>query len=141
LFVGIDRIEPGPAGFRDAGAAARRLRLPSPEWRRQSVGGVAGGALTSTASPRCNGKRGGWQRFAPASAPSHDIPRTMSQHTYPVVPLDFSLRRAFLLKTFRTAGAVSLAGFLAACGGDGDDPADPTAPVDPNPPVEPEKFN
>jgi len=70
----------------------------------------------------------------------------MSQHTYPVVPLDFSLRRAFLLKTFRTAGAVSLAGFLAACGGDGDDPADPTAPVDPdpvdpNPPVEPEKFN
>lgn len=70
----------------------------------------------------------------------------MNPSTSPVVPLDIALRRAFLLKTFRTAGAVSLAGFLAACGGDGDTPSDP-APVDPGtpeppePPVEPEKFN
>lgn len=62
----------------------------------------------------------------------------MTEHTYPVIPLDFSLRRAFLLKTFRTAGAVSLTGFLAACGGDGDDSVNP-APVDPKPPLTPNR--
>jgi hypothetical protein len=57
---------------------------------------------------------------------------------FPVVPLDLPVRRAFLLNTFRTAGAVGLAGFLAACGGDDDaiaGPSDPKPPV--NPPVDP----
>lgn len=53
----------------------------------------------------------------------------MHSHTFPTIPLDLPQRRDFLLKTFRTAGAISLTGFLAACGGDDEASATPTPPV------------
>jgi len=66
--------------------------------------------------------------------------------TFPVIPLDLPQRRSFLLKTFQTAGAVTLTGFLAACGGDDDDDddsngSDNPGTDDPGTPGGPAKFN
>lgn len=53
-------------------------------------------------------------------------------HNPCVIPLNMPERRRFLRLSFATAGAVSLSGFLAACGGSDDSPAqDPVTPVAP----------
>ncbi|MCY1227810.1 hypothetical protein D9M72_401000 [compost metagenome] len=66
---------------------------------------------------------------------------TQPRSPFPTIPLDLPQRRAFLQRSFATAGAVTLPAFLAACGGGGGGGAvgfPPLAGLPPSPPPAPD---